>query len=161
MAMIRGTPLVATIARVVQLTGQQNLTNLQTGSDPTVVTDLLVTASDTIFDRLEGDGIDPTQLTNETAFERAVAWEMLSSLYANAYLVTENETATEAFDRGQAQVDRHYGMVRPKTTDANDPRRANESRPRLANFDRGWVFAGDNDPRLDEYTTARPRRRNT
>lgn len=152
--MTRGTALVTTVARVVQLTGQQDLANLESSGQLTV-TDLLVTASDTIYDRLEGDGVDPTLLTNETAYERAVAWELLSSLFALGYI---GEDPQSDFERAQASVERHYAMVKPKTSAADAGRRANEAVPVLGNFEQGWAYGGGTDPRRDAYRTWMPRR---
>ena len=76
MAINRGTALVATVLEVAQLTGMAGLDNLS--SSELVLTDVLVTASDTIHDRLKGDGVDPA-LLNADPFKRAVAYQFLAS----------------------------------------------------------------------------------
>ena len=72
----RGVPLVPTLARVVQLTGAQDLRNLEASCE-LKLDELLVTASDGVFDRLTVDGIDPAALTNPEVYERAVAFSFL------------------------------------------------------------------------------------
>ena len=79
MAMTRGTALVATIAAVVDLTGVQDLSNLEADSELTVA-NLLVSASDAIYDQIEASVIDPTTLTNEEVYERAVASHAIALL---------------------------------------------------------------------------------
>ena len=152
--MARGTALVSTVARVVQLTGAQHLDNLETGGDLTL-TDLLVTASDTIYDRLDGDGIDPTLLTNQAVYERAVAWEFLSSLFALGF-ATNNPS--EDYERAHSQVERHYTMARPKSSADDIGRRANEAVPIVANWEPDTVY-DTRANRRDVYYTRRPSNR--
>jgi len=142
MGMTRGTALVATVARVVQLTGVLDLANLESDSELTL-TDLLTTASDAIFDRLEADGIDPTALSNQTRFERAVAWEFLSILYSGGLLrAGADEPVGEAFARSRLNVDRYYDQVRPATS-GDDPARPTGGIPLTLNFEPGHAFGPD------------------
>lgn len=155
--MTRGSALVASIAAVVKLTGVQGLSSLEDAGELTVA-DLLKSASDIVYDRLEGDGIDPTALTNQTAYEQTVAWEFCSILGESGYL-PQAEGDEDGLSRYRARAERHYKLVRPKTSDADMGRRANEAVPGLANFERGWAYGGGADPRRDGYTTGRPIRR--
>ena len=155
MPMTRGTALVATVARVVQLTGQQDLANLETGSELTL-TELLVEASDAIYDQLEALGVDPTTLTNQLVYERAVAWYMLGNLAMLGYLEIEGKVPPETpFDWSDPFMTR----VRPKTS-GDDPVNARSSVPVFMNFDSGFVYGSiDNTPREPILPTSIPRKR--
>lgn len=163
-AMTRGTALVASVTRIVELTGQQDLAQLEADSelDIDAAAGLLVTASDAIYDQLEGDGVDPTLLTNATAFERAVAWHFLGLLVLRGYLPqpVALPQARSAYDFS----DPYYQRVRAKfaTADGDESRRPNEGIPMIGNFDPGWRFAGGAiDPLSDEYYTTRSGRRSS
>lgn len=108
----RGEALVPTLARVVQLTGAQNLKNLEATGELRL-TDLLVTASDGVFDRLVTDGVDPPTLTNPEVYERAVAYTFLGALAAQQYLNGREDAATVS-QRNFALADRFYDQVRPR-----------------------------------------------
>ena len=99
--MTRGTALVLTVARVTQLTGVQKLANLEVGSGITL-TDLLVTASDAIYDQLERDGESPDEITNQTVFEKAVAWHFLALLVIGNYLPLPEGLEPPKAPEGQA-----------------------------------------------------------
>lgn len=122
----RGVPLVPTVARLVQLTGAQDLKNLEATGE-LKLTDLLVTASDGIFDRLLSDGIDPGALTMPEAYERAVAFTFLGILAAQSYLDGKEDAGT-ASQRHFALADRFYEHVRPKTG-RSGPRAAGDGLP--------------------------------
>lgn len=127
----RGRALVPSVARVVQLTGAQDLGNLEASGELSLA-DLLVTASDAVFDRLVADGLDPAGLVNAEVYERAVAYQFLGILAAQAYLAGR-EPAQEVADRQFALADRAYEQVRPRLTRGDDPRTATEGLPVVLN----------------------------
>lgn len=155
MGMTRGTALVLTVARVVQLTMVQDLNNLESDNELTL-TEALVAASDVVYDRLEADGNDPTLLSNQLVFEQAVAWEFLTILAAGGWLRADGETPTDTELRYRGVADRRYEQVRPKTSEADMARRANEAIPSVGNFEPGWHFAGGSPNRQDEYSERLP-----
>lgn len=139
-SMTRGTALVSTVAQATQLTGYQELANLEIGSGITL-TDVLTTASDTVYDRLVSDGIDPTDLSNGEIFERAVAWAFIEILTAGGYLAVGNESNSEALDRVTRMFEQSYQRVRPSlTSDANEGRNPNEGPIHVANFEADMVY---------------------
>lgn len=111
--MTRGTALVANVGHVARLTGQAGLAALETDGELTVP-QLLVTASDAIYDRLEVDGVDPSALTNAERYERAVAFTFLALVAPR--LRAGNETPQEATDRYTALADRFYEAVKPRAS---------------------------------------------
>lgn len=128
----RGVPLVPTVARLVQLTGAQDLKNLE-ASGELKLPDVLVTASDGIFDRLASDGIDPGALVTPEAYERAVAFTFLGILAAQSYL-DGKEDASAASSRYFALADRFYEQVRPRAG-RSGPRAAGDGLPIVRNLD--------------------------
>lgn len=143
MGMTRGTALVATKARVVQLTGVQELAGLEASGELTL-TDLLESASDAIYDQIEGDGIDPTALTNEEVYERAVAWHFLAVLVIVGYMQLPAGMEPPRNDQGQADPyawsNPHYQRVRPKLSTADAPHVASQSVPRVGNITRRPLY---------------------
>lgn len=137
MGMTRGTALVLTKARLVQLTGVQHLANLEASGELTL-TDLLVTASDAIYDQLEGDGSDPTLLTNQTAYERAVAWHFLALVVISGQLRVPGLEPPKN-EKGQtdpyAWSDPHYRRVKPQFSSGDAPRHASEGIPAVGHID--------------------------
>lgn len=134
MGMTRGTALVATVARVVELTGRTTLANLEIEGDLDLE-DVLVTASDAIYDRLTADGIDPTKLSNQEVFERPVAWHFLAILATHGHLTNGSESPQESFDRLMALSDRYYEQfARPLLADLNSPARPAEAIPSVKNL---------------------------
>jgi len=152
--MTRGTPLVANVAAVVQLTGQQNLANLEADSELTL-TDLLTTASDAIYDQLEQHGIDPTALTNEEVYEEAVTWNFLARLAILGYLPVPESKAPP--DSPYDWSDPYFKRSRPKTS-SDDPRTATEGLPVVGNFESGWEYSRGR-PSSDYIRTWLPGRR--
>jgi hypothetical protein len=140
MAFQRGRALVLSVARVVQLTGAQDLKNLEASGELDLA-DLLVTASDAIFDRLVADGLDPRALANADVYERAVAFQFLGLLAAQAYL-DGHETAQAVADRHFALSDRYYEQVRPRLSNGDEPRTATEGVPAVLNPSSGPFFGG-------------------
>ena len=139
MAFKRGRALVPSVERVVQLTGAQDLKNLQASGELDLA-DLLVTASDAIFDRLVADGLDPRALANAEVYERAVAFQFLGILASQAYLDGQ-ETAQAVADRHFALSDRYYEQVRPRLSRGDEPRTATEGVPAVQNLT-PWPFFG-------------------
>ena len=144
MGMTRGTALVATIADVVTLTGVQDLANLETGGELTVAS-LLVSASDAIYDQLESDGVDPTILTNEEVFERAVAWHACALLVVTGQLGLPDGVSPPQNEAGQADPfawsDPYYMRVKAKQASAQDARRPSEALPAIGNLRRQPLFS--------------------
>jgi hypothetical protein len=143
MGMTRGVALVLTRARVVQLTGQQSLANLEASAELSLP-DLLVSSSDAIYDRLEVDGISPTALSNETRFERAVAYLFLAQLAALGVLQgAAGETSQQTHDKLLAMSDRFYEQVRPRLGSGDEPPRPGEGVLALGNFDTSGGYYTD------------------
>ena len=134
MSFRRGVALVPTVQRVVQLTGAQDLRNLEATGELKLV-DLLVTASDGVFDRLTVDGIDPLALTNPEVYERTVAFSFLGILAAQSYLDGQEDAATVS-QRHFALADRFYEQVRPRLSRGAEPRTAVEGVPVVRNVGR-------------------------
>lgn len=134
MGMSRGTALVADAGQLVRLTGQTGLPNLS--ADPEFDLDgLLVSASDAIFDRLEVDGIDPTTLTNETRYERAVAYQALAMLAALGHFSGgEGERSAEFHDRFTKMSDRFYEQAKPRTS-GDTGAKTTDGVPTVSGFD--------------------------
>ena len=115
--MTRGTALITSIADVVRLTQQTGLANIEADGEIDVPT-ALITASDTIYDKLEVDGIDPTDLSNSVVFERAVAWRFLATLGALGFFSAgEGERSQEFYDRFMTLSEKCYVEVLAKVTD--------------------------------------------
>ena len=131
MAITRGTALVATVLEVAQLTGMAGLDNLS--SSELVLTDVLVTASDTIHDRLKGDGVDPA-LLNADPFKRAVAYQFLAILSAVGHVRTPGEDPDITTTRFVAMADRAYKDAPVDTTSGDEPRSAGEALPAIGNL---------------------------
>ncbi|HBP21955.1 MAG TPA: hypothetical protein DEA08_29740 [Planctomycetes bacterium] len=131
MAFQRGHALVPSVVRVVQLTGAQDLKNLEATGELNL-TDLLVTASDAIFDRLVADGLTPGALANPEVYERAVAFQFLGILAAQGYLDGQ-ETAQSVAERQFELSDRYYEQVRPRVRGGDAPRTATEAMPEVMN----------------------------
>ena len=130
MAITRGTALVATVLEVAQLTGMAGLDSLS--SSELVLTDLLTTASDTIYDRLRGDGIDPTVLTSDP-FKRAVAYQFLAILAAVGHVRTPGEEPDLTTNRFVQLADRAYKDAPVDTSSGDEPRAAGEGLPAMGN----------------------------
>jgi hypothetical protein len=135
--MTRGVALVANIAAVVALTGEQDLANLEADSELTVAT-LLVSASDAIFDQLQADDVDPTLLSNQVVYERAVAWHFLAILVIRKYLPLPEGLEPPKNEIGHADPytwsDPFYSRVRPLLTTGDEPSRAGQVVPRVGNL---------------------------
>lgn len=142
-AMARGTALVTTLAEVMDLTSVQDLGALVTSDF--VAANQLVSASDTIYDRLVRDGIDPTTLTNAEAYKRAVAWVLIGRLYLAGPYVALSQDALPPREwiglyREFAFAKADYDAVRPLTSVDNTPRHAGEARPVAVNPESGFAY---------------------
>jgi hypothetical protein len=145
MGMTRGTALVASLEDVAKLTGQAHLDNLnETGE--LALDDLLLTASDAIYDRLDADGIDPTKLTNPEVFRRVVAWHFLALLAALGHFSAgEGERSQEFYDRFMGLSDRYYAdYTKPRLTGGDSPSRAGVGTPTVGNILPRSAFGGCN-----------------
>ena len=157
MTMNRGVSLIASLREVSQLTGQVTR-GLE--SPDLSLSDLLVSASDIVYDRLEGDGVDPTALES-APFKKVVAYTFLAMLAASGLLRTAAEDPESVSARYLAMADRFYDQAPTRTTGANDARRADEGLPALSNFEGGWVFHGGANWRDDKLNNSIPTSRNT
>ncbi|MCA8924570.1 MAG: hypothetical protein KDD82_22350 [Planctomycetes bacterium] len=126
MAFRRDEPLVATVERVVQLTGRTDLRNLE-ASGELDLHDLLRSASSTIHDKLFARGVDPERLVNAFVYENAVAWQFLGVLAEAGSLGSEDPEAL--FARSAA----FFEDVRPRLDEGDGPRTATEGVPAVQN----------------------------
>ena len=141
MAITRGTALVATLKAVAQLTGQAGLDALETSE--LVLADVLVSASDVVFDRLKGDGVDPALLTTSSAFERVAAWTFLGILAATGHVRTPGEDPETTAARFQALADKYYAEAPVDLSSGDEPAHAGHGVPSLGNmYGPGWIFGG-------------------
>jgi len=137
----RGTALpgVTTAGHVADLTGQGDLSRLESSGQLTMA-DLLVTASDAIRDQLVSDGVDPSLLTNEEAYQRCVAFHFLAMLVLRNLLPMPEGLEPPRNPEGQADPyawsDVYYLRVRPLLSSGDQPRRSGEAIPRVANLHR-------------------------
>ena len=133
MAMDRDTALVTTLAEVANLTSLQQLDNLESGGDLTIVT-LLLNAHRAIYDELVTSGIDPALISNQSYLKGAIAWE--------AALVLASDPKIELDPLFcQARRDEALRRFRPIYVDSTSvPRNSTEGVPEVANFDDGFVF---------------------
>ena len=133
MGMTRGGKLVPDVATITKLTGVPLLGNLEIQGDLTL-DDVLVTANDWVHDKLEGKG-DPTKLTNEDRYERAVAWYFLSVL-ARTDSVDEPETEMSFLEIAKEE----FNEIRSQFSDSDDARKGNEGIPRVGNMSTSPLF---------------------
>lgn len=145
--MSRGTPLVATVARVTQLTGFQKLANLEVGAGITL-TDLLTTASDAIYDQLTREGESPGDMDNAEVYESAVAWHFLARLVIGRYLPLPDGLEPPQNAEGQADPyawsDPYLKRVKPTYSgDMDSPASAGERFGSVGNPISRSSFYGD------------------
>lgn len=139
MAWSRGTALVLTTARVTQLTGAQDLDNVAAGGG-IVLTDLLVSASDAIYDQLVADGETPGSLTNALLYETAVAYHFLARLVLLGY-VDLPEGAPRPVD-AFGWSDPYYRRVHPTYAAIDSSRSGAEGLPVVVNVSKRPLFGG-------------------
>ena len=102
----RNFPLVSSVARIVQLTTRTDLKNLEASGELNLA-DALLSASNTIYERLRGKGVTPERLMNPEAYENAVAWQFLGVLAEAGSLGAEQPAPLFA------QSDRYFADVLP------------------------------------------------
>lgn len=140
MALTRASALLSTAGEVEDLTGVQDLANLEAGATFSVA-DSLLRAHEWVFDLVEQrlGASAPALLTNQTRLERAVAARFLEVLYANGYLGDGDPDQRDYWHReARDEVDR----FRPELSSGDEPRRTSEGVPLVGNFERGWEYAG-------------------
>jgi hypothetical protein len=133
MAWVVGSPLVADLSELQELTGAQDLANLQTDSVDAVV-NALTSASDQWYWRIKRDGIDPNLLTNEEAYKPAVAEHTLALLVKRGYLhPPEGQAApVDPFEWSEPLARR----VGPEISEGDQPPRLGATLPRAHNINR-------------------------
>ena len=143
-----GTPFVVE-ADLVKLTGIQDLANLELPAELDL-TDLILSAHQEIFRRVEVGGTDPTLLTNETRLDSAIAYELVRRLALGGTIdpLDDRQASVELFER---EVSRALENFKPATTAADAARHLSDAVPAVGNFERGWVFADRARDRLDRY----------
>lgn len=140
-------------AQIVDHTGVQDLANLATDAELTLNT-FALNAHRTIYRMLEGMGVDPTLITNETRLYEAVAWEAVNRLALSGYVSGEAEQFAAKRNEVLFGVN-GMGGYRPTYATADEARTADEGAPAVGHIDGGLIFSGDF-PELDQdyYSTA-------
>lgn len=134
MAMDYDTSLI-TGAQIVEHTGVTDLASLATDSE-LVLNTFALHAHRAIYRRLEGSGIDPTLLTNESRLKDAVAFESCKRLALAGHL---NRSPSDF----STEVDAAVSSFRPVYASADSPRNAGEGIPVVGHVDAGPIFSGD------------------
>lgn len=140
MALSRATALLTTAAQVVDLTGVQDLANLESASEFSVE-DSLLRAHEWVFDHVEQSlGPDaPAKLSNTTRLERAVACRFLEVLFATGQL-DAGGIGLDPVTYWREEARDELARFRPVYTDDRDaPRRASEGVPSIGSLDRGLL----------------------
>lgn len=134
MALARATPLLSTAGEVVDLTGVQDLANLESDSEFSVA-DTLLRAHEWVFDHVEQrfGASAPALITNQTRLERAVAYRFLELLVATGYLEGE---PTYWSEQARDEVMRY----RAEFSSGNEPASTGDGIPEVGNFEDGWTF---------------------
>lgn len=138
MALSRSTALLSTAGEVVDLTGVQDLANLEAGSEFSVA-DTLLRAHEWVYDMVEQrlGASAPAKITNETRLERAVAARFLELLHVTGYLGDGDPDQRDYWQReARDEVDRY----RPELSSGDEPRRAGEAIPLVGNYERGLEY---------------------
>lgn len=129
-------------AQIVDHTGVQDLANLATDAE-LVLNTFALNAHRTIYRMLEGMGVDPTLLANESRLNEAVAWEAVGRLSLAGYLPgTDHAAFFGKRDEVLFGVNGKGGF-RPDYASADEPRQAHEAIPSVGHADGGMVFSGD------------------
>lgn len=139
MAWSRSTPIVATVARIAQLTGKQKLANLESGGE-LLLEDLILSANQDVFDWLDGSGQDPTKFTNEYVYERTVAFWFLALLATHPTNYLGGSDPEETSQRYRELAESHFGKVSPRYATGAQPRRAGEGLPAIHHLDEDPVY---------------------
>jgi hypothetical protein len=136
-ALARETPLLTTIAEVVDITSVQDLANLEADAEFSAA-DTLAEAHRWVYDRLKHRlGSDAlSSLSNQTELKRAVAFRFLETLSAAGYL-----SGGSGPEYWGTQAREEADGFRPEFSDTTDEARsAAEDVPAVGNFESGWVF---------------------
>lgn len=134
MAWTKGTPLVATVAELRQLTALTDLGNLESDGELTL-TNVLTSASDELYVYLEDQGVDPAALTNSADFKRAVAMHAVGMLTLAGQIPPPEgrEAPLDPFEWSEPLLKR----VRPKLAE-NAPPQIGMSLPKAKNLGPGY-----------------------
>jgi hypothetical protein len=131
-AITRGSALIAE-ADIVNLTGRQDLARLETGAEFDRAA-LLITATDWVYDRLVALGIDPSLLSNQTSYERAVARYFIFLLAEGGYLSGEDPAVLEE------RAEKAFDEVRPTLSSGDEGINTAGAVPAIGNFDADAVY---------------------
>lgn len=138
MALARETPLLTTVAEVVDITHVLDLANLETDAEFST-TDALAEAHRWVYDRAEGHhGPDAlAALTNQTALSRAVAFRLMEVLSAPGAPLASVEGTAYWGAQAREAVDGFRPTFSGTTSEA---RRSDEAVISVGNFEDGWTF---------------------
>lgn len=138
MALARATPLLSTAGEVVDLTGVQDLANLEAGSEFSVA-DTLLAAHEWVFDMVEQrlGASAPALITNQTRLERAVAARFLEVAVASGHL---RDGDPEFRDYWRAEARDEVSRYRAELSSGDEPRGTGSGVPCVGNFEDGWAF---------------------
>lgn len=148
MAISRDSALLTTAGQVVDLTGAQDLANLEADSEFSVA-DTLLEAHRWVYDRLKRrfGSVDLPSLSNQTELHRAIAARFLEVVAASGHW---GDADARDYWAGQAreEVD---GFAAEFAAGIDEHRRADEGIPVVGNFDGGSAYpAGGRRPRHAE-----------
>lgn len=137
MALSRDSALLTTAGQVVDLTGVQDLANLEADSEFSVA-DTLLEAHRWVYDRLKRryGSTDLASLSNQTELHRAVAARFLEVLAASRHWGDESARDYWAL-QAREEVD---GFAGEFSAGIDEPRRSDEGLPAVANFDSGSAY---------------------
>lgn len=133
MALSRDSALLTTAGQVVDLTGAQDLANLEADSEFSVA-DTLLEAHRWVYDRLKRryGSTNLADLSNQTELHRAVAARFLEVVAASGHW-GDAEGRDYWGAQAREEVDGFAGEFATAGTD--EPRRSDEGIPAVANFD--------------------------
>lgn len=136
MAYTRATSILTTVQQVVDLTGVQDIKNLEEDGEYIAV-DNLKAAHVWVFDRIEQrlGATDVLLITNETRLERAVAARFLEVLFAGPL-----RPDAELRDYWQAQAADESDRFRAELSSGDESRQSSEGVPEFGHFEEGWVY---------------------
>lgn len=143
--MNRGTALVATLADAVKLAPALDLEELEADGELDL-DDLLLSASDAIYDQLVNDGHRPEELTNEASYESAVAWHFLARLVLAGHhpLPAGLDPPRDEQNRPSPYgwSDAYYTRVKPRYATGRTQGRVQEGVPVITNISTRPLFGG-------------------
>lgn len=143
--MQRGTPLVANLAAAVKLAPALDLVQLEADNELDL-DDLLLSASDAVYDQLVSDGHTPEDLTNSTSYESAVAWHFLARLVIAGHhpLPAGLDPPRDSENRPSPYgwSDAYYVRVKPRYATGVKQGRVQEGVPGLTNLSDRPLFGG-------------------